>query len=192
MLHRGWCSQFYNAITDRILKVCVVCRIPCCPSSSYSGNQGVVSWHDTEARSEFWELQQFSFYNVCPTVNFVLLLENFLEAAAEGTLQMAEIFFTAFMVDNNILDIFLIKCELCCMIKLARHLWSKITNVKSNSSNVSVNKYTGDSQHATAPSSALFKELLHWHWQCFGNGLTFTPTRIRKPKSQIANYSLGV
>jgi hypothetical protein len=51
-----------------------------------------------------------------------LLLENFLEAEAEGTLQMAEIFFTAFMVDNNILDIFLIKCELCCMIKHTRHL----------------------------------------------------------------------
>lgn len=109
----------------------------------------------------------FVFYNVCPTVNFVLLLENFLEAAAEGTLQMAEIFFTAFTVDNNILDIFLIKCELCCMIKLARHLWSKITNVKSNSSNVSVNKYTGDSQHVTTPSYALFKELLRWHSQCF-------------------------
>lgn len=55
---------------------------------------------------------------------------------------MAEIFFTAFMVDNNILDIFLIKCEFCSMIKHARHLWSKITNVKINSANVSVNNYT--------------------------------------------------
>lgn len=64
---------------------------------------------------------------------------------------MAEIFFTAFMVGNNILDIFLIKCEFCCMIKHARHLRSKITNVRSNSSNVSVNKHAGDSQHEAAP-----------------------------------------
>jgi hypothetical protein len=64
----------------------------------------------------------FPFTVFAQLLNFVLLLENFLEAEAEGTLQMAEIFFTAFMVDNNILDIFLIKCELCCMIKHTRHL----------------------------------------------------------------------
>lgn len=104
------------------------------------------------------KLNKFSFLNVCPTVNFILLPVKFIEAAAEGTLQMAEIFFTAFTVDNNILDIFLIRCELCCMITHARHLWSKITNVKSNSSNVSVNKYTGDSQHETTPSYAVFQE----------------------------------
>ena len=54
---------------------------------------------------------------------------------------MAELFFTAFMADNNILDIFLIRCELRCMIKHARHLWSKTANVKSSRANVSVNKY---------------------------------------------------
>lgn len=97
-------------------------RMPRLPVAGYLRNLGEVSCHDIEAQSEFEEVQQLAIYSVCPTVNFVLLLENFLEAAAEGTLQMAEIFFTAFMVDNNILDIFLIKCELCCMIKHARHL----------------------------------------------------------------------
>lgn len=91
-------------------------------------------------------------------MNFILLPVKFIEAAAEGTLQMAEIFFTAFMVDNNMLDIFLIRCELCCMITHARHLWSKITNVQSNSSNVSVNKYPGDRQHEATPSYAVFEE----------------------------------
>lgn len=84
---------------------------------------------------------KFPFLNVCPTVNFTLLLVKFLEAAAEGTSQMVELFFTAFMADNNILDIFLIRCELYCMIKHARHLWSKTANVKSSHANVSVNKY---------------------------------------------------
>lgn len=57
---------------------------------------------------------------------------------------MVEIFFIVFMVDNNIFDIFFIKCEFCCMIKYIRYLWFKIINVKSNSLKVLVNKYIGD------------------------------------------------
>ena len=61
---------------------------------------------------------------------------------------MARIFFTVFMVDNNILDILLIKCEPWYVSKHARHLRSKITSVKSNNSNVSVNKRTAQKQHS--------------------------------------------
>lgn len=61
---------------------------------------------------------------------------------------MARIFFTVFMVDNNILDILLIKCEPWYVSKHAKHLRSKITSVKSNNSNVSVNKCTAQKQHS--------------------------------------------
>lgn len=146
--------------------------------------------------TSFWfrrrKFSKFPFFNVCPTVNFTLLLVKFLDAAAEGTLQMAEIFFTAFMVDNNILDIILIKCELCSMIKHAWHLWSKITTVKINSANVSVNKYT-ETVNMKQPL-----RMLSSRKGCvdidssFGNGFAFILWRARELQSQTPNYPLGV
>lgn len=70
--------------------------MPRLPVAGYFRSLGKVSCHDIETCSEFEKVQKLSFYSVCPTANFVLLLEKFLEAAAEGTLQMAEIFFTVF------------------------------------------------------------------------------------------------
>lgn len=135
---------------------------------------------------------KFPFLNVCPTVNFTLLLVKFLEAAAEGTSQMVELFFTAFMADNNILDIFLIRCELYCMIKHARHLWSKTANVKSSHANVSVNKYA-----ETVNTEQLLRMLssrkgwvdIH---NSLGNGFAFLFGRTREVQFQTANYPLGV
>lgn len=86
---------------------------------------------------------------------------------------MARIFFTVFMVDNNILDILLIKCEPWYVSKHDRHLCSKITHVKSNNSNVSVNKFTAYNQHSATFLDTVCKEstgftvlqekLLFWH-----------------------------
>lgn len=95
-------------------------------------------------------LEVVPFINIDFNVNFMQLLVKVFQAEAEGMLQMARIFFTVFMVDNNTLDILLIKCEPWYVSKHAGHLCSKITSVKSNNSNVSVNKCTAQKKHSSA------------------------------------------
>eukprot|EP00069_Balaena_mysticetus_P019359 bmy_12103T0 len=81
---------------------------------------------------------------------------------------------------------------LCSMIKHARHLWSKITNVKINSTNVSVNKYT-ETVNMKQPL-----RMLSSRKGCvdidssFGNGFAVILWRARELQSQTPNYPLGV